>query len=81
MFNPPMPPEIEQRLNDDSLESCEALMVCLNNGRFVVVHPNEPQRALWPVGGGWNKVRQLKPGDEVVHNGTCTTVKAVEIYR
>ncbi|MDE0862991.1 MAG: hypothetical protein OSA98_04330 [Rubripirellula sp.] len=70
------PPSIE----DVSVEDCEAVLICLNSRRFVVARPGEP-RDLWPLGGGWDKLRQLKPGDEVIYKGHLTTVRAVDVYR
>ena len=40
------------------------MLICLSTRRFVVARPGEP-RDLWPVDGGWEKLRELKPGDEV----------------
>ena len=66
--------------DDVALADCEALLVCLNNGRFVVVRPAEP-RDLWPVSGGWEKVRELAAGDEVIYKGGKAVVRAIEVYR
>ncbi|MFK8111758.1 MAG: hypothetical protein AB8B91_06135 [Rubripirellula sp.] len=65
---------------ESSVNNCEALLVCLSNRRFVIVHPDE-QKDLWPVDGGWEKVRQLKPGDEVIYKGDQAIVRAVDVYR
>lgn len=65
---------------EQSLVDCEAILVCLANRRFVVARPNEP-RDLWPLDGGWEKLRELKPGDEVVYKGDRTVVRALEVYR
>ena len=46
----------------------------------MVARPGEP-RDLWPVDGGWDKLRDLKPGDEVIYKGNVTTVRAVDVYR
>ena len=76
------PPEYrtETSVDDASIADCEALLVCLNSGRFVVVRPSEP-KDLWPVDGGWEKIRELTPGDEVVYKGNKSIVRAVEVYR
>lgn len=63
-----------------SVQTCEALLICLSNRRFVVVHPDE-QKDLWPVRGGWEKVRELQPGDEVIYKGEQAIVRAVDVYR
>ena len=63
-----------------TLETCDSMILCLQNGRFVVVHPDAP-RDLWPCDGGWEKVRDLKPGDQVVYKGDILAVRAVEVYR
>ncbi|MBD54330.1 MAG: hypothetical protein CMM05_04505 [Rhodopirellula sp.] len=70
------PPSVE----DVTVEDCEAVLICLSTRRFVVARPGEP-RDLWPVDGGWDKLRDLKPGDEVVYKGNVTTVRAVDVYR
>ncbi|MGI9474377.1 MAG: hypothetical protein ACR2NZ_22740 [Rubripirellula sp.] len=67
-------------IDDVSVENCEAVLICLNSRRFVVARPNEP-KDLWPVDGGWEKLRQLKPGDEVIYKGDRTTVRALDVYR
>ena len=69
-----------QSCDEVSLGECESLLVCLNNRRFVVVRPDEP-KDLWPIGGGWDRVRELKPGDEVVYKGQRTNVRAIDVYR
>jgi hypothetical protein len=63
-----------------SLETCESMILCLQNGRFVVIRHNDP-KDLWPIDGGWQKMRELQPGDEVVYKGDLTNVRAVEVYR
>lgn len=63
-----------------TLETCDSLILCLNNRRFVVVRHDTP-KDLWPVDGGWPKVRQLRPGDEVVYKGQRTHVRAIDVYR
>ncbi len=63
-----------------TLESCHSVIVCLNNRRFVVVRHEEP-KDLWPIDGGWQKLRDLQPGDEVIYKGQRTRVRAVDIYR
>ncbi len=65
---------------DARLENCEAILICLNNRRFVIARHDEP-KDLWPIGGGWNKLRELKPGDEVIYKGDRTTVRAIDVYR
>jgi hypothetical protein len=65
---------------EHSLADCEAILVCLENRKFVVARPGEP-RDLWPLDGGWEKLRELKPGDEVVYKGDRTIVRALEVYR
>lgn len=63
-----------------SVADCEALLICLSNRRFVIVHPEEP-KDLWPVNGGWERVRELKPGDEVIYKGESAMVRAIDVYR
>ncbi len=65
---------------DVSLQDCEAVLICLNTRRFVVARPGDP-RDLWPIDGGWEKLRHLKPGDEVIYKGNRTTVRALDVYR
>lgn len=79
MFNPPT--DLDATLNEQSLDSCDAILIGLNCRRFVIVRPDEPQRDCWPVAGGWQKIRDLKPGDAVIYKGTPTIVQAVEVYR
>jgi hypothetical protein len=76
MMKTPTLPSFEET----SLEDCQALLICLNNRRFVVVRHDEP-KDLWPVDGGWEKLRHLKPGDEVIYKGDRTSVRALDVYR
>ena len=64
-----------------TLEDCEALLIGLSTRRFLVLRPAERQAHFWPVHGGWEKVRSLRPGDEVIHQGVKATVRAIEVYR
>jgi hypothetical protein len=65
---------------EHSLETCPRMMICLSSRRFVIVQPEGPQRDLWPVNGGWEKIRNLQAGDEVVYRGCLATVRAVEAF-
>ena len=67
-------------LDNSTLEDCSAFLVCLNSRRFVVVRLGEP-KDFWPVNGGWDKLRELKAGDEVIYKGDRTTVRALDVYR
>jgi hypothetical protein len=73
---------IPKRTDDDRAdpETCESTILCLNNRRFVVVRHDEP-KDLWPIDGGWSKLRQLQPGDEVIYKGERARVLAVDVYR
>ena len=64
---------------ESSLQDCEAVLVCLNTKRFVIVRYDEP-KDFWPVDGGWEKLRDLKPGDEVIYKGDRTTIRAIDVY-
>ncbi len=76
-----IPPDFVDEINDsDALQQCDSVIVCLQNGRFVVVRYDSPHD-LWPCDGGWEKIRELKPGDEVVYKGDLTTIRAIEVYR
>lgn len=57
----------------------EALLVCIEPRRYVIVRHDGPQR-LRPVEGGWEQLCRLQPGDRVIYEGTPTLVKAVEVY-
>jgi hypothetical protein len=70
-----LPPYDEQSLDD-----CQAALLCLSTRQFVVVRFDEP-RNLWPIDGGWEKIRDLQPGDDVVYKGRRATVLALEVYR
>jgi hypothetical protein len=72
--------QAETSFKEPSLEDCEAILICLNSNRFVVVCVGEPEN-LWPIDGGWDKLRDLKPGDEVIYKGDRTTVRALDVYR
>lgn len=63
-----------------TLGTCESVILCLSNRRFVVVRPDDP-RDLWPLDGGWPKLRHLRVGDEVIHKGERTRIRAVDVYR
>jgi hypothetical protein len=76
MMKTPTLPSFEEA----SLEDCQALLICLNNRRFVVVRTRQP-KDLWPIDGGWEKLRHLKPGDEVIYKGQRTSVLALDVYR
>ena len=65
---------------ETSLENCEAVLICLNTRKFIVIRHDGP-RNLWPIDGGWDKLRDLKPGDEVIYKGDRTTVVALDVYR
>ena len=57
----------------------DALMFCIEPGRYVIVRQDRPQR-LQPTEGGWDELCRLQPGDRVIYEGTPTVVKAVEVY-
>ncbi len=71
----------EADLDCASVDDCEALLICLHTGRFVVARPDQPKRNLWPINGGWEKIRRLRVGDQVVYKGSTATVMAMEVYR
>lgn len=56
-------------------------MIGLDMRRVAIVRPEEPQRDLWPIRGGWEKVRTLKRGDRVIYRGTLAIVQAIEVYQ
>ncbi|TWU49602.1 hypothetical protein [Rubripirellula reticaptiva] len=70
----------EDELDSRTLENCEAMIVCLNTRRFVIVRPGEAIN-VWPCDRGWDDIRNLHPGDKVIYKGTTTQVSAVEVYR
>jgi hypothetical protein len=70
----------ELALEELTLDECEAILICLSTKRFVVVRTDQPEN-LWPIAGGWDKIRDLKPGDEVIYKGDRTTVRALDTYR
>lgn len=74
------PTSSRQTLEQTALEDCDAVLICLNTRRFVVVRYAEPKN-LWPIDGGWEKLRRLQPGDQVVYKGLIATVLALEVYR
>ena len=74
------PAHEESSFEDSSLVDCEAVMICLSTRRFIIVRTREPKN-LWPIDGGWDKLRDLKPGDEVIYKGERTTVRALDVYR
>lgn len=65
---------------EPELDSCQSLLICLSTRRFVVVRTDEPEN-LWPIDGGWDKIRELKPGDEVIYKGQRATVRRLDTYR
>ena len=67
-------------LEQTSLENCQAVLICLNTRRFIVVRHDEPKN-LWPIDGGWDRLRDLKAGDEVIYKGDRTTIRALDVYR
>ena len=69
-------PSFEERTFDD----CQAILVCLNNGTFVVVRHDEPKN-LWPLRGGWQAMRRLRAGDDVIYKGERARVLALDVYR
>lgn len=64
----------------DPLASCQAMLVGLGRGRFAIVRPDEPQRDLWPIEGGWDRIRQIQAGDRVIYRGQTSRVRSVEVY-
>ncbi|TWU56505.1 hypothetical protein Poly51_24160 [Rubripirellula tenax] len=68
--------ETDQQTTDD----CEAMIVCLNTRRFVIVRPSEKMN-VWPCEGGWERIRQIHTGDRVIYQGKISIVRAVEVYR
>lgn len=75
-------PTICELTADDqaSLDTCESVILCLDNRRFVVVRHGDP-KDLWPIDGGLQKLRQLRPGDEVIYKGQRTQIRALDVYR
>ncbi len=75
-----MDPMVAEGNDDLPLDPCDALLICLNNNRFVIAWHDRP-RDLWPINGGWKKLRRLKPGDEVIYKGDRAIVRAIDVYR
>ncbi|MCA9268491.1 MAG: hypothetical protein KDA41_08465 [Planctomycetales bacterium] len=64
------------------LENCQAIMVGLtwrSARRFVLVRRDRPS-AIAPLRGDCVRVRDLRPGDEVMHKGRRVVVRSVEVY-
>ena len=86
----------EPKSHDQTLfESCESLIFCLNNRRFVVVRKDTPS-SIRPLDGNpigadpvdrnhvdedWTKIGRLRTGDEVFYKGEKATIRAVDRYR
>ncbi len=74
-------PKNEPILAEPTVETCDAVMICLSTRRFVIVRPDEPKKDLWPINGGWERIRELKPGDQVIYRGSAATVRLLGVYR
>ena len=59
-------------------ENCEALILRLGAGRFIIVGQDEANR-LHPVAR--QRICDLRPGDEVIYQGSQETVQAIDVYR
>jgi hypothetical protein len=76
----------EPKSHDQTLfESCESLIFCLNNRRFVVVRKDAPS-SLRPVAedateGDWPKLERLRAGDQVFYKGKKAMIRAIDRYR
>ncbi|MDA8745168.1 hypothetical protein N9N28_11090 [Rubripirellula amarantea] len=66
--------------NDHStLLNADAIMVCLEGRRFVVVRTDEPSE-LHFADETERDLRELRRGDAVIYRGKPTTVRAVGVY-
>ncbi|MEM9587154.1 MAG: hypothetical protein AAGA03_07725 [Planctomycetota bacterium] len=63
-----------------SLDTCQAVLIGLDSGRFVVVRREGP-RDLWPLTPLCKRVRDLTFGDQVMYKGKRYTVRAVVVYQ
>ena len=61
-----------------TLDNCDAVIIGLGARRFVIVEHDETNR-LYPVAR--TGIRELKPGDEVIYQGSQETILAIDVYR
>ena len=64
---PPVPSKFSR------LENCDAVMVALSRTRFAIIHRDDAKRMV-PAERICKRIRDLKPGDEVIYNGRRETV-------
>jgi hypothetical protein len=72
-----MAPSPEETAN--ALESCNAVMIGLGMRRFAIVRRGEPTH-LRHVAGQRQRVRNLRPGDEVIYKGQRQIVRSLQVY-
>ena len=62
-----------------SIFNCQAMMVCLEGRRFVIVRPEEHNDLIF-ASDAKSSLRDLDVGDQVVYRGKTSIVKAVDVY-
>jgi hypothetical protein len=63
----------------ESIRDCQAMMVCLEGRRFVIVRPDEGCDLQF-VDGDKSDLRELSPGDAVIYRGRESKVRAIDVY-
>ncbi|NND98165.1 MAG: hypothetical protein HKN47_12630 [Pirellulaceae bacterium] len=75
----PISPPKTATTHSASLENCDAVMVSLRGGRFVIVRRDGPKR-MFPVEPICKRIRDLQPGDAVFYKGQRETVHSLCVY-
>lgn len=63
----------------DLLETCEAVMIGLGTRRFTIVRRDEPPR-IYSIHPRRDRIRDLRPGDEVLYDGQRHVIRSLQVY-
>ena len=61
------------------LENCDAVIVGLSPTRYAIIRRDEAAR-LVPVERICKRIRDLRPGDEVIYNGQRETIHRISAF-
>jgi hypothetical protein len=64
---------------ENLLETCEAVMIGLGTRRFTIIRRDEPTR-IWAIHPRRDRIRDLRPGDEVLYDGEQHVIRSLQVY-
>jgi len=64
---------------DGLLETCEAVMIGLETRRFTIIRRGEPTR-IWAIHPRRDRIRDLRPGDEVLYKDERHVIRSLQAY-